>query len=351
MNNYENINKDERNDKKAFNYGLALLKCYLVFLVEIIHNFNRNSTNNKIILKIAAGLIHPVPPFFIISFYFMSDNLLSANLKIFLKRLKRLLIPYIIWPIIVLFFDSMINIKYNGKFEFSFEILILQILFGHKYMTQFWFQWNLIITTILFKSIIAIFREKTFFIFYLVFLFSYLSQYSGYINKIIFQMFPDYNRYTFARLFGMLPLGVTGFTLGFYKIIDYLKKHTIQSLFFSYLIYYFIINYKVFVNLPIDNYYGISLNIKACCIIFIFSLFPSQIIKNKYIKRFLAAITNYSAGVYYLHISIHKFFSDFFNDIKNGTFLGIIINYLICYFICFFGILIFGKTSIKYLFC
>ena len=96
------INNGKENiNKKNINYGLALLKSFLSFLVIIIHNFKKNSTNNKIILKIAYNRIPTVPSFFIMSFYFMCNNLLSLNIKLLLKRLERLLIPYIIWPIFI----------------------------------------------------------------------------------------------------------------------------------------------------------------------------------------------------------------------------------------------------------
>ena len=101
----------------------------------------------------------------------------------------------------------------------------------------------------------------------------------------------------------------------------------------------------------INNYFGINLNIQACCIIFIFSLFPNDKIQNKYIKKFLILLTNHTAGVYYLHISIKYYFIPLLDIIKKGTFLGVIINYIICYFICFLGMKIFRKTRFKYLFC
>ena len=96
---------------------------------------------------------------------------------------------------------------------------------------------------------------------------------------------------------------------------------------------------------------GIDLIIQSISIVFIFSLFPSEKIKNEFISKFLIIITNYTAGVYYLHVPIHWYFEDYIDSIKNRTFIGAIINYLICYFICFIGIKIFGKTPIKYLFC
>ena len=65
---------------------------------------------------------------------------------------------------------------------------------------------------------------------------------------------------------------------------------------------------------------------------------------------FILIINNYSAGVFYLHVSIRFYFADIFDDIKKGTFFGIIINYIICYFISYIGIILFGKTLFRHLF-
>lgn len=84
--------------------------------------------------------------------------------------------------------------------------------------------------------------------------------------------------------------------------------------------------------------------------IFIFSLFPSDKITNFKIEKIIKNMTNYTAGVYYLHLTIILYFRNYINPIKNGTLFGLFIIYLICYFICFIGMKIFGKTKLKNLF-
>lgn len=348
--NFQENNKIEKKIRE-FNYGFGFLKSYLAFLVVKGHNFNNKSTKNKLILTITRHKIPHVPSFFIISFYFTCNNLLSSNIKIFFKRLERLLIPYIIWPIAIWILNHIVNLEKNHSLNYSFKSLKLQLLYGHVYMSQFWFLWDLIIITILFYIISFIFKKNSLFIFHILLILSYLSQYSGYGYKTFFLTFPYYKRYTYARLFGMIPCGTIGFTLGFYNIIHNFQKCKIKTLFLSIMIYNILNNYNIFVVQPGELYYGINRNINALCIIFIFSLFPSNNFKNECLKKVFRLITNYSAGVFYLHISIKKFFIPYLEDAKNGTFFWVIINYLICYFICFCGMLIFGKTFIKYLFC
>jgi hypothetical protein len=108
---------------------------------------------------------------------------------------------------------------------------------------------------------------------------------------------------------------------------------------------------NLFVKIKHGLYPGFKLNIRAICIIFIFSLFPSEKITNKYISKFLQTITNYTGPVYYLHIPLSRYLSYYNKDVKYLTFSGLFIDYFACYCVGFFGTLIFGKTPLKYLFC
>ena len=78
----------------------------------------------------------------------------------------------------------------------------------------------------------------------------------------------------------------------------------------------------IFSDLSGLSYYGIKLNILSTCLIFIFSLFPADLIKNKYFLKFLKISTNYSSGVYYLHREIRNYLRYYIKDIKYGTFNG-----------------------------
>ena len=164
----------------------------MAFLVLSDHCFNPLSTKNKIILYINAKRILHVPTFFIISFYFMCDHLLSLYIKHLLKRIIRLLIPYIGWSIIILKINNFFNKKYNTKFTDSYEELKIQILWGHSYNYQFWFQWNLIVITIIIFIIIFIFRKYTLFVLYILLILFYYAQYSEYHYKNYFKKYYFY---------------------------------------------------------------------------------------------------------------------------------------------------------------
>ena len=342
--------KDEPKKLKIFNYGLALLKCVQAFLVVSAHNFKSGSTN-KIVLFITKERGLHVPIFFILSFYFMHNNLLSLKPKIILNRLIRLLIPYGGWPIIIWIINHYWNKKYNSNFAVSFEELKLQLLWGHNFLAIYWFLWNLIAITILFTIIIFIFRKHSIFILQIVLILCYISQYSGYYYYKIMKKFTYRPAITIGSFFEGTPFAVTGFILAHYKIIDTLQNNKIKTLILSMIIYNFFDYYNIFIKTEGAFYPGFKRNILANCIIFIFSLFPSDKITNKYTAKFLQTITNYTGPVYYLHIPIRDYLSYYNNEIKNLTFRGVFIDYFACYCVGFLGTLIFGKTPVKYLFC
>ena len=207
--------------------------------------------------------------------------------------------------------------------------------------------------TIIFYIILLIFRKRYLFILQLILISSYIGQYSGYAFKKLYLEFPKYHKYkiyTLEYFFECIPFTITGFTLGYYKVIDNIQKHKIKILILSIIIYKVTADYHIFTRIKGLGYQGMKYNIQSICIIFIFSLFPSDKIRNKYLSKLLMELTKYTGGVYYLHVSIRKYFGDYFISMKQRTFLGVIINYIICYSICFIGTLIFGKTPIKYLF-
>ena len=204
--------------------------------------------------------------------------------------------------------------------------------------------------TIIIFIIIFIFRKYTLFVLYILLILFYYAQYSEYHYKNYFKKYPIYKGRTLGFFFESVPFSITGFILGYYKIFDILTKNKNEVLFLSLLVYKLLSDYDIFTNIKGVLYQGIKLNILSICLIFIFSLFPSDKIKNKFFSKFLISITNHTAGVYYMHLAVNNYLSVFIEANKNGTFLGLIITYIFCYYISFIGILFFRKTPLRYLF-
>lgn len=112
-----------------------------------------------------------------------------------------------------------------------------------------------------------------------------------------------------------VPFATTGFTPGLYKILSSIEKHKLKTIFFSVLIYKTVSNYNILINLKGVAYYGIYQDLQALCMIFIFTLFPSDKIKNNVVKKLLTILINYSAGVFYLYMSVLSYFKCYFEDI------------------------------------
>ena len=336
---------------KKYNYGLGLFKTISAFGVVRAHSFNYNSTKNKIILYILRKRGFHVNSFFIMSFYFMYKDLLSSNINIFIKRIERLLIPYIIWPFFFFILNNYIlKILFPIK-KYSFNDLRKQYLTGNCTLNVLWFQWNLIVLTTIFFFIIYFYKKKYYlFLLQLLGCFGFFIQYSGYNGKLIEKLSQE-KKYTIGGFFVALPLASTGFTFASLNVINIVSNYKLQTMFFSLFGFLLLEKYSIFQEAPnkVGNS-GILYHVRAICFIFIFSLFPSNKITDNKLEKILKHITNYTAGIYYIHMPIMNYLKYLINPIKNGTCFGILIIYLISYLICLIGMQLFGKTKLKNLF-
>jgi hypothetical protein len=175
-------------------------------------------------------------------------------------------------------------------------------------------------------------------------------QYSG-INKKFFKYLSGAKSQSLGRLNEMIPFATSGFTLASLGIINSIQQIKIKTLIFCVLIFVSLEIFPVFSILSGGIAYpGIALNVRSICLVLFFSLFPSEKITKTKISNIIIYITNYTAGEYYLHISVINYFKTIFKPIQDGTLFGCFIIYIICYLICFIGIKFVGKTKLQYLF-
>ena len=214
-------------NNKNINKGLLILKIYLSFSVVASHSF---ITSKKFgFQSLLMNHIH-VPCFFEMSFYFFYKTLISRNLDRYKQRLNRLLIPYIIWPIIIIIINYLLNHFLTINLKHSLNDLKNQILTGHSFIYSFWFQWDLIFITVIFIFIEFIFKKNLIFILINIELFALFFQYSSlnyqFFSKFIFEM-----RYTFGRFAESLPFSISGFMLAHFQIIFYFQKYYIKTIY------------------------------------------------------------------------------------------------------------------------
>jgi surface polysaccharide O-acyltransferase-like enzyme len=146
---YENLKKA----KKIF-LGLEILRMIFAFSIVFFHCSSRILYSYKFYNNLSEFVAIGLTTFFIMAFYFSYDSFISKNINKIKDRFKRLLIPYILWPIIIYLQKAIYNYKHKKK-EKLFRILIYQIIIGNGLNMLLWFNLNLIFVLLFFA--IAIF--------------------------------------------------------------------------------------------------------------------------------------------------------------------------------------------------
>ena len=329
-----NVTKKKILKKMEIIYGIEILRMILCFWV-ITHHYLGRKIKSK--YKIIDYYYH-VPTFFFLSFYLNYKIFILKNIIKIKQRFERLIISYIIIPIIFLIikFFSLGFLKNIRRILFG---LFMQYITGLYIYDHLWFVQNLIIYTIVFGIIFIFFKKNSLFILQMLAIILYWLKCYGIVNKIF------YNTQSYLRSFKniaiMMPIAISGIILGHIEIMKKLIKLRIKFIIFSVIIFYFIYNF---------NFFGeISLNLVSISLFTLFSLIPFEKIKNKTIIKIIIIITRYTGGIYYfqkiIQISIFKF-----SYFRRRTFLSCIIIYIFGYFICMIGTKKFKNNKLKYLF-
>ena len=81
-------------EKKHKNYGIAILRIILSFMVVVDHFYDLKKQK-----KFAHILYYHIPTFFLMSFYYTNNTFITFNIPKIKLRFQRLVIPYIFWNI------------------------------------------------------------------------------------------------------------------------------------------------------------------------------------------------------------------------------------------------------------
>ena len=351
--NIEACNDFQRKKKKIFNLGISALRMIACFLVVTSHF--PIATKSKILINLLKYRPYHVPIFFTVSFYLSYNTFKSNNICKIIKRFERLLIPYICWPIIILCVNSVIYHKFSINLPHSLISLTKQLLFGVSYLDVFWFQWDLIFISLVFIIIICLCKKNYYFFLILLMFISIYFSYSG-TNLKIFSKYPYHKKYTLGRISESIPFCVIGFLLGGTELTKFCEKYRFKVLFFTFLFQYFFIKFNIFTDFNGFMYQGLDKVVVSSLIFLLFELFPSNIISNKIIITGIKQITNYTMGIYVLHVPIAKYMNvkiinyKSVNIVHSGNFTASLIIYLICYLCSFLCIKIVKITKMSNLF-
>jgi hypothetical protein len=294
------IDNNEKKHKKEFIISFSILRMYLCFVVVNIHLLKKTRLKYKYLVKFLRNGIS-VPIFFIMSF-FLCYKLFSLNdIKKIKLRFERLIIPYFLWPIIIWLFNNIFHFCLKKTMKISLYALIIQILSGHNFVFVLWFQLNLIAITVLMFLIHKLFYKNALYILMNLLIISYFFQYSN-INLKYFSQFPSYIGNSYGRLMESFPFCISGYILGSSGIINALKEKRIKSLYILVSALFILMKYTMFFAIKGFYYQGIRLHIISIIIFIIFALNPFE--KIIIIKKMIIFLTNYTSGIYYLHIPI-----------------------------------------------
>ena len=126
---YKDKNKIILHIKKNY-YGLSILKVFLVFDVIKSHCLLKKPSNKFILYLLSSKKLH-VPSFIIMSFYFSHNILTSLDSNKIYRRLERIIIPYLGWPLISFIMANFINFFFKEIPLISLKNLLYQIILGH----------------------------------------------------------------------------------------------------------------------------------------------------------------------------------------------------------------------------
>ena len=342
---------------KNFDIGIAFLRVILCFLVIIHHCYKYESATPtwKIIIQKFEYFSFQVRTFFLMSFYYLYKTLLSFNCKRIYERYRRLLIPYIIWPIVFYLLISLLKRNNpNLKLNYSAWLLRQQILYEGYIIQSYWYLWDTFIIAGLFIIIAFIFRNHYLFIYFILGITSFILQYNG-KNSIFFEKYRlELKRYSFGRILEMIPCAVAGVAIADTNFINLLKKHKIKTVIICIYLIYFSVNFDAFNSARGFDFSGLKLYLVSICLFLGFAMFPYEISKNKNknhkIINLIKHTISYTAGIYYLHEPVFKILVNYFDEKKIRSIFGNVLLYLFCYLIYFIGNRCFKNTKLTNLF-
>lgn len=328
------------------NIGIQILRMIMSFFIILFHCFNIRLTKIQIIIIIYnAGTIY-VSTFYLISYFFSYKTLKLKNINGIKLRLERFLIPYIIWPILIFLSNNILNIFGLYINHQNLKDLFIQLITGKRIYAVFWFQCNLIFTFILFSIIALIIQNNFLFTIQIFGIAGYFYHSLHYYFKLFESCIIEIN--TLIQAFGkVLFYSSIGLTLASLVDINILKKKRKKAILFSLIGIYLIKDFS-FIKKNLFDLICIINGIAAVSFFILFSMIPD--LNNKKFISMIFKITNYTGGVYYLHVIIWTILSRKMNIFKKRTIDACFLNYIICYFICFIGEKIFSKSKLKYLF-
>ena len=339
----------KENEKRNINLGIQILRFLLCLWILIIHCSYIENRHKKYFDK---GF--HVPTFILLSFYFFYNNISRRNIPKIILRFQRLLIPYILWPIIILLVNNfLISLFSVGQFRLPLKKkdLFIQLLIGLRYHPIFYYQFNLLFLSLLFTILSFIFRLN------LLKILIYLGLLSFYlhISTLNYNYFIYYQRsfqISLGTIVELLPIAVIGSALASKNMLSKMENISLYFKLILIFIIFILFEYDIFTSLKGFFFHNVLLNILASNVLFTFfgSLSFEKIKKFKIIISIIMNFTNFTGGIYYIHPIFRDYLSKYSLFYKKRNYSTSFSIYIMCYIFCFTGSTIFNNYRLKYLF-
>ena len=298
-------------DNIKYNYGLMILKLWMSLEVVLVHTWGYMGIANPVIESFFYSFMAiAVPVFVFISFFLTSDSIYNGNKSYLVKRMKRLLVPYVLWFLIYLVFYIIMTVLNNWDI-LSIRSCVLQFFTGNvlTYNSPMWYILDVAIIYILLGIVGLCAKKHKDTVYCVLFLLGMIFFYSG-VNYSVFSKTIFEVKYSYGRIFELLPVAVAGLFIGKYRLLDRLKSHWLITSISCFLIVY-IWKRTGFVSIKQNFGYG---GFCLCCISILlvtgFYVLPLDRLPDVLLK-ILRRITSYSMGIFSIHIMISNLINEY----------------------------------------
>ena len=299
--------------EKEYNYGLAFLRIIMSFEVVVFH-FGRTAYEDffggpLFVFSRLSGLA--VPVFMIMAAFLTYDIFSSKDNCRFVTRTERIIIPYLLWPIIAYVVLNGFSLVTKSMNSYSLKELGLNIICGcTDPLYVVWFQIDLLLCTVVVFLLFKIVNESAqTLVLVLIIIMSLWIQYSG-TNILVFSKCFPTNSTTYARFVEMLPCFSVGILLSKYKVKEKLVPYWKQTVFVCAFIVAFLWKSNMFAELSGYNYQGIYPMIAGSIIFIAFLVLPIRDFKGESIVKRVSSLT---MGVYFIHTIVEKILFGYIN--------------------------------------
>ncbi len=238
------MKKINESEKKKINLGIEFLRFILSLWIVFLHCSKIKKHHQKYVYK---GF--HVPTFILISFYFYFPYISKRDISKIISRFQRLLIPYILWPIILLF----INILHNFNISMFYSIgvihikfLFIQLLIGSTIHNIFWFQFNLLYISLFLTIISFIFTKNVI----KIFIFIGIISFYFHISRLNYKVVNNFKKIIFRNNLGsiieLMPIAINGCILGSINFLSRINNSSLYLNFYLSLILIILFEYKIF---------------------------------------------------------------------------------------------------------